>query len=171
MRDFHHRLLAAGSLALAIALLNVPTADAKRTPPPEPDLRIVQVTLSPEPYEPQQGVLQLTIQIELPEHLDDTTLLEVSSLLNSPSKRSVRFLTSRQPVGAPAGQTVTGNPSGSGKPRTSVVLIWDGTDQNKEFARSGRYHYEVRAKLLAAGEKSPRTLMLSWPKRGVIDVK
>lgn len=171
MRDLSHCVVAAGSLALAAALLSAPAVGAKRPPPIEPDLRIVQVTLSPEPYEPQRGVLQLTIQIELPEHLDGTTLLEVSSLLNSPSKRSIRFLTSRQPVGAPSGQTVTENPPEQGKPRVAVVLIWDGTDQNKEFARSGRYHYEVRAKLLAAGEKSPRTLMLSWPKRGAIDVK
>lgn len=171
MRDFSHCVVVAGSLALAATLLSAPTAGAKRPPAHEPDLRIVQVTLSPDPYEPQHGALQLTVQIELPEHLDGTTLLEVSSLINSPSKRSMRFLTTRQPVGAPPDQTATGRPAGQGKPRVAVVLIWDGTDQSKEFARSGRYHYEVRAKLLTVGEKSPRTLMISWPKRGAIDVK
>jgi hypothetical protein len=171
MRDFSHCVVVAGSFALAAMLLGTPAAGAKRPPPIEPDLRIVHVALSPEPYEPQQGALQLTVQIELPEHIEGTTLLEVSSLINSPSKRSMRFLTSRQPVGAPPDQTATGNPAGQSKPRIAVVLVWDGTDQSKEFARSGRYHYEVRAKLLAAGEKSPRTLMISWPKRGAIEVK
>jgi hypothetical protein len=165
------RCVVAGSLALAVALLSAPIAGAKRPPAHEPDLRIVQVTMSPEPYEPQHGILLLTIQIELPEHLDGATLLEVSSLINSPSKRSMRFLTSREPIGASSNQTMTENPSGKSKPRVAVVLIWDGTDQSKEFARSGRYHYEVRAKLLTAGEKSPRTLMISWPKRGAIEVK
>lgn len=171
MRDSFHCCLVAGSLALAATLLGTPTDAAKRPPAHEPDLRILQVALSPEPYEPQHGVLQLTIQIELPEHLDGATLLEVSSLINSPSKRSMRFLTSREPVGAPSAKTMTGNQPGEGKPRVAVVLIWDGTDQSKEFARRGRYHYEVRAKLLTAGEKSPRTLMISWPRRGVIEVK
>jgi hypothetical protein len=171
MRDFFHCCFVAGSLVLAATLLSAPTAGAKRPPAHEPDLRIIQVKLSQEPYEPQHGVLQLTVQIELPEHLDGTTLLEVSSLINSPSKRSMRFLTSREPVGAPSAKTMTGNQAGDGKPRVAVVLIWDGTDQSKEFARSGRYHYEVRAKLLTAGEKSPRTLMISWPKRGAIEVK
>jgi hypothetical protein len=171
MRNFSRCVVVAGSLALAAAILSAPAAGAKRRPAHEPDLRIVQVTMSQEPYEPQHGILLLTVQIELPEHLDGATLLEVSSLINSPSKRSMRFLTSRQPVGAPSNQTMTGNPAGKGKPRVAVVLVWDGTDQSKEFARSGRYHYEVRAKLLAVGEKSPRTLMTAWPKRGAIEVK
>jgi hypothetical protein len=171
MRDSFHGCFVAAGLVLAGLLLGATAADARRPPAVEPDLRIVQVTLSPEPYEPQKGALQLTIQIELPKHLDGTTLLEVSSLINSPSKRSMRFLTSREPIGAPSERTMTGNQAGEGKPRVAVVLTWDGTDQSKEFARSGRYHYEVRAKLLTAGEKSPRTLMISWPKRGVIEVK
>ena len=32
-------------------------------------------------------------------------------------------------------------------------------------------YFEVRAKLLANGEKGPRTQTVGWPKRGTIEVK
>jgi hypothetical protein len=44
-------------------------------------------------------------------------------------------------------------------------------DQSKQLAESGRYQYEIRAKLLALGENGPRTQMNSWPKRGTLTVK
>lgn len=124
-------------------------------------------------YSLQDGPLNIVIEIELPKDLDGATILEVASLISSPSKRSMRFLSNRQPVGA-AGSPLSGQDVVSDsalKPRVSVTLTWDGTDQNQQTVEQGTYHYEVRAKLLAVGEKGPRTQMISWPKRGTMDVK
>ena len=162
MRVFHHVRIVAGGLVLAGLLAGTPAAGAKRPPAPEPDLRIIQVTTSPDSYVPGQGTLDLAIDVDLPTYLDGDILLEVSSLISSPSKRSMRFLTIRQPV------TV---PQANGTSRVSMTLTWDGTDQRAQVVGNGRYTYEVRAKLLTVGGKGPRTLMNSWPKRGVIEVK
>ena len=162
MRDSSHCVLIAGGLVLAGMLLGAPTADAKRPPAPEPDLRIVRVMLSPDAYVPGQGLLEVAIEIELPTYLDGGMLLEVSSLISSPSKRSMRFLSSRQPITMPL-------PNGAA--RMTVTLTWDGRNQHEQVVDIGRYAYEIKAKLLAVGEKGPRTLMNSWPKRGVIEVK
>jgi hypothetical protein len=162
MRVLHHAHIVAAGLALAGLLTGGPAVAAKRLPAPEPDLRIIQVTTSPDSYVPGQGTLDLEIDVDLPTHLDGDILLEVSSLISSPSKRSMRFLTARKPVA---------RPQANGAPRVSVTLTWDGTDQSTQVVGGGRYTYEVRAKLLTVGEKGPRTLMQSWPKRGVIEVK
>ncbi len=162
MRVFHHVFIVAGCLVLAGLLSGTPAGAAKRPPAPEPDLRIIQVTTSTDSYVPGQGPLDLVVDVDLPTYLDGDILLEVSSLISSPSKRSMRFLTSRQPV------TI---PQANGASRVSVTLTWDGTDQGAQVVGNGRYTYEIRAKLLTVGEKGPRTLMNSWPKRGVIEVK
>jgi len=101
-------------------------------------------------------------------------LLEVSSLISSQSKRSMRFLASRQAVSdqpasdpPPKAQTAADSPPS----RIVVKLTWDGTDQTKQLVEHGRYRYEVRAKLLVVGENGPRTQMVSWPKRGTLEVK
>jgi hypothetical protein len=159
-----------GAIAVIAAFQSEPT-DAKqklaRHAPPE--LRIVDVTLSPVPYSPSAGPLDLSVKVELPVDLDGATLLEVSSLISSPSKRSMRFLADRQPVEIPSPSV--NSISSEGKPRVSVTLTWDGTDQARRLVDGGRYTYEVRAKLLTVGEKGPRTQMVSWPKRGVVEVK
>ncbi|MBK5280876.1 MAG: hypothetical protein JJE16_02175, partial [Nitrospiraceae bacterium] len=98
--------------------------------------------------------------------LNDATLLEVSSFIMSPSKNSLRFLTTRKPLEPHAASTDSTSP-----PRISVVLTWDGLDQKKTPSGAGLYQYEVRAKLLANGEKGPRTQMVAWPKRGTVEVK
>ena len=162
MRYFHLALFTAGALVLAGLLLSAPAAEAKRRPVVEPDLRIVQVTMSNENYVPGQGMLDLVVEVELPSHLDSDMLLEVSTLISSPSKRSMRFLSTREPVPVPP-------PDGT--PRMTVTLSWDGSDQHEQAVGQGEYAYEIKAKLLAVGENGPRTLMLSWPKRGTIEVK
>jgi hypothetical protein len=161
-------------LPLAIILFMVSMdADAKskakpsRAPRPEPDLKILELTVSPNPYTASDGLLTFSAVVQLPKEVDGATLLEVSSLVASPSKTSIRFLTTRKPL-----EEHPLPVPGSGEfPRLSVVLTWDGMNHNKTAALAGRYQYEVRAKLLANGEKGPRTLMVSWPKRGTIDVK
>jgi len=137
-------------------------AATKRPPATEPDLRIVQVTLTPESYAASSGPLTLAVEIDIPTYLDNQLILEVSSLISSPSKRSMRFLSIRQPLTVPSPRT---------DDHLTVTLTWDGKDQHEQVVGAGRYAYEVRAKLLAVGEKGPRTFMHSWPKRGTIEVK
>lgn len=61
---------------------------------------------------------------------------------------------------------------GEGKmSRIAVTLTWDGRDQTKQVVINGKYGYEVRAKLLVVGENGPRTLMVSWPKHGTLEVR
>lgn len=156
-------------------LMPAGSAEAKRKVPyrPQPDLRILSITPSPLSFSLQDGPLNLAIEVEIPKDLDVATILEVSSLISSPSKRSMRFLSNRQPVGAanppPPGQDA--GPASTLKPRLAMTLTWDGTDQNQQTVEQGTYSYEVRAKLLAVGEKGLRTQMVSWPKRGTLDVK
>ncbi|WP_447973659.1 hypothetical protein [Nitrospira sp. Kam-Ns4a] len=158
-------------------------AKRKRVPVKEPDLKILAVTLSPTPYSPQEGSLDLSVRVQLPKELDGASILEVSSLISSPSKRSMRFLSKRQPVETPSADAPadpgaaprqpaveTGQP-GAGAGYVDVTLTWDGTDQRKQVVGQGEYHYEVRAKLLASGDNGIRTQMVSWPKRGVLEVK
>jgi hypothetical protein len=154
-----------------IVLLSLPAqavakSKAPRPPRPEPDLKILEFKISPTPYSSASGQLEFSVVVQLPKDLDGVTLLEVSSLVTSPSKTSIRFLSTRKSLDAheiPDGAT--------GLPRVPVVLTWDGMDHKKEPAGAGLYRYEMRAKLLANGEKGPRTLMVSWPKRGTIEVK
>jgi hypothetical protein len=157
-------------LALCAAFgTNASSAKDKPSRHRPPDLRIVEVTISTEPYSPESGPLELSVEVELPGDLDGATVLEVSSLISSPSKRSMRFLRDRRPVHLhdQADQVRTVD----GKPRALVTLRWDGTDQAKRRVDRGRYNYEIRAKLLAVGEEGPRTQMVSWPKRGTLQVE
>ncbi len=153
-------------------------AKRKRAPSREPDLKILAVTFSHDPYVPGTSPLDLAVEIQLPQDLDGATILEVSSLISSPSKRSVRFLAERKSIETLTGadgavpSAVEKDPSENPTPhRIAVTLQWDGTDQTKQLVGQGRYHYEVRAKLLAVGENGPRTHMIAWPKRGSLEVK
>ncbi|HXV67897.1 MAG TPA: hypothetical protein VD738_03155 [Nitrospira sp.] len=136
-----------------------------RPPRPEPELKIVELNIAPTPYQPGNGALEFSVTVQLPKELNGSTVLEVSSLISSPSKTSLRFLSARQPVQAPV-------PNGVGNPPTvSVQLSWDGKDQRRLLVGSGTYSYEVRTKLLVNDDKGPRTMMVAWPKRGTLEVK
>ena len=164
---FRRGLLVTFSI-LSLCLLDHASAKPKpnHTPRPEPDLKILEFKITPNPYTVSGGILEFAAIVQLPKDLDGATLLEVSSLVSSPSKTSLRFLATRRAIEAPA------MPATSAEfPRIPVVLTWDGMDHKKAPAVPGTYHYEMRAKLLANGEKGPRTLMVSWPKRGTIEVK
>jgi hypothetical protein len=155
-------LAASGLMFLVGAIFTEPSAATKRPPAVEPDLRIVQVTVSPDAYVPGSGALSLAVEVDLPTYLDNQLMLEVSSLISSPSKRSMRFLSQRQTLTVPTPNTDA---------HVTITLAWDGKDQHEQVVESGRYAYEVRAKLLSVGEKGPRTFMHSWPKRGTIEIK
>jgi len=158
-------------LSLAILFLTSGPVLAKSKPPraprPEPDLKVLEFKISPTPYSVSAGQLEFSAVVQLPKDLDGATLLEVSSLLTSPSKTSIRFISTRKPLD----DHDIPEPTAAQFPRLPIVLTWDGMDHQKMPASPGLYHYEMRAKLLANGEKGPRTLMVSWPKRGTIEVK
>ncbi|MCP9441928.1 MAG: hypothetical protein NNA20_04985 [Nitrospira sp.] len=137
-----------------------------RVPRQEPELKIVDLKMDPLPFEPGNGPLQIMVTVQLPKELDEAFILEVTSLISSPSKTSLRFLTHRQPVEIPQGEE-----GSTDRPTLSVELLWDGQDHRKQQAAAGIYSYEVRTKLLADGEKGPRTIMVAWPKRGTLEVK
>lgn len=155
---------------LVLLLWTPPAASAKskphQAPRPEPELKILDLKVSPNPYTISSGSLRFSALVQLPKELNGATLLEFSSFITSPSKNSLRFLTTRTALGPHAAST-----DGATPPRISVVLTWDGLDQKKIAAGAGLYHFEVRAKLLANGEKGPRTQMVAWPKRGTIEVR
>ena len=173
----HSQSVALVGLAALLAIaLGLPAAsEAKRKPVyrPQPDLRILTVTPSATAYSPQDGPMNFAIEIELPKDLKGATILEVSSFISSPSKRSMRFLSNRQPVENPDAPAPAANAGPDSKPRLAVTLTWDGTDQRRQVVEQGVYQYEVRAKLLAVGDgdRGPRTQMISWPKRGTLEVK
>jgi hypothetical protein len=157
---------------LCIALVFWAPADTsakskpQRAPRPDPELKILNLDVSPNPYRITSGSLQFSAVVQLPKELNGATLLEVSSFITSPSKNSLRFLTTRTALEPHAAST-----SGAAPPQVSVLLTWDGLDQKKVQAGTGPYQFEVRAKLLANSEKGPRTQIVSWPKRGMIEVK
>lgn len=139
---------------------------APRVPRPEPELKIVGLNIAPTPYTLGNGPLQFSVTVQLPREVDGSTILEVTSLISSPSKSSLRFLTHRQPI-----QVLSAVDGETGRPKVSVELAWDGQDHRKQLAGVGTYSYEVRTKLLANGEKGLRTVMVAWPKRGMLEVK
>ena len=167
----HPRKLPLGLLALCGCLAAFFPADGlskvkpSRVPRPEPELKIVALDIAPTPYILGNGPLQFSVTVQLPKDMDGSAILEVTSLISSPSKTSLRFLTHRQPVLIPSGNGELE------RSRVSVELAWDGQDHRKQLAGVGTYSYEVRTKLLANGEKGLRTVMVAWPKRGLLEVK
>src|SRR4051812_39393028 len=80
-------------LCAAILLWPALPASAKskghRAPRPEPELKILELKVSPNPYTIASGLLQFSALVKLPKELDGATLLEVSSLLHRLQK--IRF--------------------------------------------------------------------------------
>ena len=102
------------------------------------------------------------IDVELPKNLSNVDLLEVSSTISFPSKRSIRFLYSRHPIEE---AVVSG-----GTPKIRTTLLWDGKDQTNQWVSAGTYTYEIRAKLMANTDGPPRTKMVSLRVRGELEV-
>jgi hypothetical protein len=171
-RNLHHTRLLLGLLTLCGCLAAFFPADSlskvkpPRAPRPEPELKIVGLNIVPTPYTLGNGPLQFSVTVQLPKDVDGSAILEVTSLISSPSKTSLRFLTHRQPIHVPS--AVDGETARS---KVSVELAWDGQNHRKQLAGVGTYSYEVRTKLLANGDKGLRTVMVAWPKRGVLEVK
>ncbi len=185
----------AGALLATWLLPDEADGRRKRRRHVQPPLRIVSITLTPESYVVGNGSLDFKVDVKLPSNLDGSTVLEVSSLITSPSKRHLRFLWSRKPIDLhfeehtgqdranpdqrePDEEGTDGKPDhpvGAQRPterpdQVSVTLRWDGTDQNSELVSEGRYDYVIRAKLLTVDGEKLRTRMVSWKKKGSIHV-
>ena len=149
------------------------SADAKRqsSKRSHSSLRIIAVSPSATSYLPEKGPLDLAIEVQLPNNLYGDTILEVSSLITSPSRTALKFLSSRQALNAPSPDKSTpADETTDTDPRVHIILTWDGTDQSNQRAKSGHYRYEVRAKLLRIGYNGPRTALAARPVRGTIEV-
>ena len=176
------------SAAFFVGMVHFEDAEAKRKKKRrvEPPLSVRSITFSPEEYVSGDGSLDILVEVRIPTGTDGTTLLEISSLISSRSKRHVRFLTWREPVSSfivadpvPEPETETPDateeappaaPVGQIPQQVSVTLTWDGTDQYHEVMMPGRYDYVIRAKLLTATDDGPRTQMVSWKKKGKLVV-
>ena len=152
------------SLLTLLAFVLVPPAlDAKRKKrTSQPPLEIVDVATSPVPFAPGQEPMTITVTVELPGNLDRFDLLEVSSLISVPSRRSIRFLASRQFLNPVVIKT--------GKRRIKTTLLWDGKDQTRQHVRQGTYSYEIRAKLMAHEEGFTKAKLVSPFARGTLEV-
>ena len=177
-------LLAVGLVAgPSTALIDYDAAWAKkrRAPRKAPELKIIEVSIKPIPYVPKQGDLEFTVTVDLPPNVERGSLLEVTALISSPSRTSLRFLSFREFIEpllkvAGASETVVyaGSAASAAKkpsPRVHVTLTWDGKDHTKQEVSPGTYHYELRAKVIGTTETTPRSLTVSWPKRGTLAVK
>ena len=89
-------------------------------------------------------------------------LLEVSSMISFPSKRSIRFLYNRLSLDEVV--------NSSGESKISTTLLWDGKDQTKQLVSPGTYRYEVRAKLMTNSDGPPLTKIVSLRARGKLEV-
>jgi len=141
-------------------------AKAKARPP---DLKILSVDPAPLPFVVTEQTLTLTIMVELPRTLPEEALLNVTTLITSPSKSSIRVLESRQPL---TDKTMTDAAIENGSPRRiEIVQLWDGTDQTKRVVPDGTYDYQVQAKLMVPGKNGPLTRETSWKRRGSLQVR
>ncbi len=157
------RLTCIAVLTLLAVGLAPAALDAKRkTPTPSFPLKIVDITTSPVPFAPGHGAMTFTVTVELPENTEGFDLLEVSSLISVPTRRSIRFLVSRQPLSAVLGE--------DGTPRVTTTLLWDGKDQTRQPVRQGTYSYEARAKLMAREEGFIKAKIVSPFAKGTLDV-
>lgn len=163
MQTIPSRLTFISLLTLLAFVLAPASLDAKRKrrTPPSP-LKIVDITTSPVPFAPGHEPMAITVTVELPEKLDQFDLLEVSSLISVPTRRSVRFLASRQSL-----STVIIE---DGKSHVKAILLWDGKDQTRQHVPQGRYSYEARAKLMTHEDGFAKAKIVSPFARGTLDV-
>ena len=152
------------SLVTLLAFGLAPAAlDAKRKKPTrQPPLKIVDITTSPVPFAPGRGPMALTVTVKLPKKLDQFDVLEVSSLISVPTRRSVRFLVSRQLLNKVIGE--------DGKLHVKTTLFWDGKDQTRQHVRQGTYTYKARAKLMAHEDGFIKAKIVSPYAKGTLDV-
>jgi hypothetical protein len=134
-----------------------------------PELKILSVEAAPEPFFLNEHPLTLTITVALPKSVPGNALLDVTTLITSPSKTSFRLLTSRQAVASDAGAGTNG--AKSVPLQVQVMQSWDGTDHTRRLVADGLYDYQVQAKLLVLGKNGPLMREASLKKRGTFEVR
>ncbi len=134
-----------------------------------PDLKILSVEATPMPFFLNEHPLTLTITVVLPKSVPGDALLDVSTLITSPSKTSFRLLTNRQAVANDAGGGADG--AKSIPLQVQVMQMWDGTDHTRRMVADGLYDYQVQAKLLVPGKNGPLMREASLKKRGKFEVR
>src|SRR6058998_3875917 len=153
------------SVALLATSLDAPRHAATDKPRGKfPDLKIVSVEATPLPFFLNEHPLTLTITVALPKSLPGGALLDVTTLITSPSKTSFRLLTNRQAVATDGEKSI---------PRLiQVMQSWDGTDHTKRVVADGMYDYEVQAKVMVQGKRNgPLMRAASLKKRGKFEVR
>ncbi|HLG44510.1 MAG TPA: hypothetical protein VI337_05830 [Nitrospirales bacterium] len=132
-----------------------------------PDLKILSVDPAPVPFVPDETSLTMTIMVELPKTVPEGAVLDVTTLITSPSKLSIRLLSDRQllPDRPAEGE------KNSEASLVEVVQTWDGTDHTKRLVPAGTYEYQVQAKLMVIGKNGPLTRKTSWKKKGSFEVR
>jgi len=135
-----------------------------------PDIKILSVETAPLPFViPSETPLTLTIMVALPKTIPEDSLLDVTTMITSASKYSIRLLTSRQML-TELGEPVQGSTSDASR-TLEIVQTWDGTDHTKRIVSEGRYDYQVQAKLMVMGKDGPLTRSTAWKKRGNFEVR
>lgn len=151
-----------------------PTPSLKTKPPPKakahsPSLKILSVEPAPLPFVIAEQSLTVTILVELPKTLPDEALLNVTTLITSPSRSSIRVLESLRPLTGQVGRAIA---EGNSTPRRiEVVQVWDGTDQTKGLVPDGVYKYHVVAKLMAPEKAGLLTQTTARAHRGSFEVR
>ena len=150
------------ALASPFALVDGVAAKRKKRRYSPPPLKILDISTSPMPFIPGDKPLVITVNVALPKNLSGMDLLEVSSMISFPSKRSIRFLYNRLSLDEVV--------NSSGESKISTTLLWDGKDQTKQLVSPGTYRYEVRAKLMTNSDGPPLTKIVSLRARGKLEV-
>ncbi|MDA0739353.1 MAG: hypothetical protein O2999_12120 [Nitrospirae bacterium] len=151
-------------VALASPVMFVGDVDAKRknrsySPP---SLKILDISTSPMPFAPGNGPLTITVDVGLPKNLSNVDLLEVSSMISFPTKRSIRFLYNRLPI-----EEIQ---SSENSRKISTTFLWDGKDHTDQLVSAGTYKYEIRAKLMSKKDGPARVKVASLRARGDLEV-
>ena len=176
------RALATLALGVAMALcllaglddlldgVGVGYAANPKTKEKPPALKVISVHPVPLPFiVPPETPLTLTIMVEIPKTLPEEALLDVTTLITSPSKFSIRLLTNRQMITGK--RPLEENEADGDSHLVEVIQTWDGTDHAKRIVADGTYDYQVQAKLMVMGKNGPLTRATSWRKRGSFEVR
>ncbi len=151
-------------IALASPVMLVGDVDAKRKKRrySPPSLKILDISTSPMPFAPGTGPLTITVDVALPKNLSNVDLLEVSSMISFPTKRSIRFLYNRLPI-----EEIQASENSR---KISTTFLWDGKDHTDQLVSAGTYKYEIRAKLMSKKDGPARVKTVSLRARGDLEV-
>ena len=154
--------LVIASVATSVLLMDDAEAKRKKRRYSPPSLKILDISTSPMPFAPGNGPLAITVDVGLPKNLSNVDLLEVSSMISFPSKRSIRFLYNRHPI-----EDIV---DAEGTRKISTTLMWDGKDQTNQLVTAGTYKYEIRAKLMSNKTGKSLVKVVSLRARGELEV-